>query len=320
VGSAVAVAVAVVSWNTRELLDACLTALAPYAESGRAEVWVVDNGSSDGSPGLVRERYPWARLVVLASNTGFGAAVNRVAACTDAPWIAAANADIALGELALETLLAAGDAHPAAGSIAPRLTLPDGTVQHSVHAFPGVSHALLFNSGLARLVPSVGERLAIEGRWDSDRAREVDWALGAFLLIRRSAFDAVGGFDERQWMYAEDLDLGWRLARAGWSTRYEPAAVVLHASAAATAQAWGDERTERWMWSTYAWLLRRRGIAVVRATAVVNIAGAALRAALLTPRAWRDPGRFAGRRAGLLEWVRLHRIGLAPRDALERHR
>jgi N-acetylglucosaminyl-diphospho-decaprenol L-rhamnosyltransferase len=232
----------------------------------------------------------------------------------------AANADTALGDLALETLLATGAAHPGAGAIAPRLTLPDGSVQHSVHAFPGVSHALLFNSGLAHLVPALGQRLAIEGSWDSDRSADVDWALGAFLLIRRTAFEAVGGFDERQWMYAEDLDLGWRLARAGWSTRYEPAATVRHASAAATAQAWGEERTERWVRSTYAWLLRRRGIAVVRATAVVNVAGALVRAVLLTPRAWHDPGRFAGRRDGLLLWARLHRIGLRPRAELERHR
>jgi GT2 family glycosyltransferase len=313
------VAVAVVSWNTRELLDACLLALAPHARRGLAEVWVVDTGSSDGSAALARERHAWAR-VLETENIGFGAAVNRVAARTGTPWIAAVNADTELSPGALEALLQAGADHPEAGAIAPRLIEPDGSVQHSVHAFPTVALALAFNSGLGHAIPRLGEHFALEGHWDPDRPREVDWAIGAFLLVRRAAWEATGGFDERQWMYAEDLDLGWRLARAGYPTRYEPAAVVRHAAGAAATQAWGEARTEQWVWSSYAWLLRRRGPVVMRTTALLNLAGAAARAALLTPRARRDPGRFAGRRAGLLEWTRLHRIGLRPRAELERHR
>ena len=73
----------------------------------------------------------------------------------------------------------------------------------------------------------------------------MDWALGAFLVIRRAAFEAAGGFDDQQWMYAEDLDLGWRIARAGCTTHYVPSARVLHHASAATTQAWGDERTLR---------------------------------------------------------------------------
>ena len=313
------VAIAVVSWNTRDLLDACLRSLERDAAAGRAEVWVVDNGSTDGSAELVRDRHPWAELIE-GDNVGFGTAVNRVAARTATPWIAAANADVELTGGALETLLEAGAQHPEAAVIAPRLVLGDGQVQHSVHPFPTAATTLLFNLGLAQAIPALGDRLTIEGRWDSTRARTVDWAVGAFVLLRREAFDAVGGFDRSQWMYAEDLDLSWRLSLAGWRTWFEPSAVVRHAGAASTSQAWGDELTEQFMWSTYAWMLRRRGLAVVRMTALVNLLGAVARAAVLSVRAWRDPERFGYRRARALEWARVHRIGLASRAVLERHR
>jgi GT2 family glycosyltransferase len=313
------VAIAVVSWNTRDLLDACLRSLEPDVDRGRAEVWVVDNASADGSAAVVRERHPWANLLE-GANVGFGTAVNRVAARTATPWIAAANADVELTEGALEAMLRAGATHGTAGVIAPQLVLGDGRVQHSVHPFPTLALTILFNLGLAEAIPALGDRLTIEGRWDSSRPRNVDWALGAFVLLRREAWDAVGGFDERQWMYAEDLDLAWRMRQAGWRTWFEPSALVRHAGAASTSQAWGAERTEQWIWSTYAWMLRRRGPAFVRVAAIVNMLGAAARAALLSARARRDPARFADRRAGMLEWVRLHRIGLARRATLQRHR
>src|SRR5205823_6559200 len=87
------VTVAVVSWNTRDLLAHCLDSLAREVRAGTAEAWVVDNASADGSPALVREHYPWARLLALDENVGFGAAVNLVADRTESPWLAVANAD-----------------------------------------------------------------------------------------------------------------------------------------------------------------------------------------------------------------------------------
>lgn len=312
------VAVAIVSWNTRDLLRACLESLAPDASAGRAEVWVVDNGSTDGSADLVRERYRWVRLVSDAGNLGFGPAVNVVAARTTSPWIAPANADVELTPGALAELLAAGERHPEAGILAPRLLLPDGSVQHSVYRFPGVAFTALFNLGLARLIPGLGDRLLLEGRWDPRRARAVDWAVGAFLLVRRSAWDAAGGFDERQWMYAEDLDLGWRARRAGWSTRYIPDAVVRHHRSASVTQMWGEELEPRWQRSTYVWMLRRQGVVRTRVVALVNFSGAAIRYVVLTPAAVAAPGRWRWRRERMRHWAAIHRAGLslrAPRAA-----
>jgi GT2 family glycosyltransferase len=305
----VEVSAVVVSWNTRELLRACLESFSAEVEAGRVEVCVVDNASADGSAEMVRDEFGWAELVVSEENAGFGAAVNRGLASARGEWLAIANADVALTGGALDALVAAGQADAGAGAVAPRLVLPDGSTQHSVFAFPSVGFTLGFNAGLARVLPRWGERHVVPGRWDPDRARRVPWAIAAFLLVRREAWAQAGGFDERQWMYAEDLDLGWRLQRAGWATRYVPHARVRHASGAATAQAWGEEATARWQRSTYAWMLWRRGAVRTRLVAAINVAGALARGAL-------QPAA----RERMHWWASVHRQGLAPRRELERHR
>lgn len=312
------VAVAVVSWNTRDLLASCLRSLASDAEAGRAEVWVVDNGSADGSPDMVAADFPWVRLELPGENLGFGAAVNRVAAATSTPWVAPANADVELTPGALATLLSAGDAHPRAGVIGPRLILPGGRVQPAAGRFPGLGDSLLLHSRLYKVRPSLGEQRYLTGYWDPLRPRVVEWLTGAFLLVRRAAWDAVGGFDEEQWMYAEDLDLGWRVARAGWESRYEPAAVVHHHHSASAVQAFGteDDVQQRWMASTYAWMLRRRGPLQTRATAALNVADAGLRAGVLAALARRDPTRWEERLRLARRDVGQHRQGLRGRADL----
>jgi N-acetylglucosaminyl-diphospho-decaprenol L-rhamnosyltransferase len=315
------VAIAVVSWNTRDLLASCLASIEADVEAGQATVSVVDNASSDGSADLVKDAFPWAELIALDENVGFGAAVNMAAARSRSPWIAVANADVELDRDALARLLEAGERHPDAGIVAPRLVLPDGTTQHSVYSFPTLSFTVAFNLGAGAVSRQLGDRMALEGLWDPDRPRNVDWAIGAFLLVRRAAWDAIGGFAPEHWMYAEDLDLGWRAAAAGWQTRFEPSAVVRHHRAAATSQVWGDDRDVRWQRSTYAWMLRRRGPLITRACAFVNIAGAAARMALAAAPALVVGGRWRWRWRANRRWARLHLDGLvASRDALMRHR
>lgn len=284
---------AVVSWNTRGLLERCLRSLAPDVDAGRIDVCVVDNASTDNSPAAARALAPRAEVIEAGRNLGFGAAANLAARRSQSPWLAVANADIALERGALEALLDAGS-DPTVGCVAPRLILPDGTTQHSVYPFPTVSFTLAFNASLHRLRPGLGDRLCLEGYWDPERPRAVDWAIGALLLLRREAFEAVGGFDERQWMYAEDLDLGWRLSEAGWATRYEPRARVLHDASAATSLAFGDQKTERFMSATYAVLARRRGHLRALATAGINFAGAAARVGWMAPLALVGPRRREG--------------------------
>ncbi len=299
-----AVYVVVVSWNTAALLDRCLTALAPDVSSGLATVVVVDNGSADGSPALVTERHPWASLVAAGGNVGYGPAVNlgaRTASVPPPPWLVAANADVAVERGALAALVAIGEAHAAVGVVAPRLLLDDGSTQHHVHPFPSLRAVAAVH------VPGAADRLRggalLEGRWDPDVAREVDWTHGALLLVRRSAFDAVGGFSADQWLYAEDLDLCWRLRRAGWRTRYVPGARVLHAVSAATTQAWSDDATreDRKQAAAYRWMRAAYG---PRRTAIIAAAAGlgALAQAAREPAGWR--------RDRALAHVARHRRGL----------
>lgn len=310
----------VVSWNTRPLLEGCLRSLEAGALSGRLGVCVVDNASDDGSADLVREHFPWAALVASERNLGFGAAVNLGAEQADAPWLAIANADVTVAPDALDALLAAAAADPGAGALAPRLLLPDGSTQHSVHGFPSVPVTLALALGVDRLAPRLADRLLLVGAWDPGRPRRVPWAIGAFLLLRRDAWAAAGGFDPEQWMYAEDLELGWRLRRAGFATRYVPGARVEHRSGAATTRAWGDERTARWVRSSYAWTFRRRGRLRTRAIAVISIGGALVRYVGLSPLAVIAPDPWRARRAVWRTWARLHLAGLAPAASLKAHR
>jgi GT2 family glycosyltransferase len=311
------VVVAVVSWNTRSLLDRCLRSLEAPARAGLAEVWVVDNASSDGSPAMVRERHPWVHLITREDNIGYGRAVNLVAEHTSSRWLVLANADVVLRSDALERLLAAGEADQGAGIIAPRLILPDGRTQHLAWPFPTVVATVVQNLG-PRLAPKrIGDRFAVRGAWNPDRPRRIPWAVGAFLLVRRSAWDEIGGFDPAQWMSAEDLDLGWRMRKAGWATRYEPAAVVDHAESSATRTVWGDELPIHWQRCAYAWMVRRLGRPRTIVVGVLNLCGSATRLAVdLTLAGFRPDARLRA----LWRWTRVHLYAFAPRRTLRRYR
>lgn len=310
------VTVAVVSWNTRDLLDACLRSLHPAVRAGLADVWVVDNASTDGSPAMVAERHPWVHLVAEGRNLGYGPAANLVAERTSSPWIVVSNSDVELEPDALERLVAAGEADARAGAVAPRLVLPDGSTQHSVWGFPTLPTALVQNLG--RYAPrALAERLVTRGGWDPDRGRRVPWAVGAFLLVRRTAWDAIGGFDPDQWMSAEDLDFGWRLRGAGWTTRYEPRAIVHHHESSATRTVWGDDLPLHWQRCAYAWMVRRRGRARTAAVGALNLAGSAAVYVLRLASAGfqvDDGLRAHGR------WTLVHAYAFAPRRVLRRYR
>jgi N-acetylglucosaminyl-diphospho-decaprenol L-rhamnosyltransferase len=311
------VRVVVVSWNTRDLLRECLASLRDDTDAGLCETVVVDNGSADGSPAMVAAEFGDVTLLEPGANLGFGAAVNLGARHEQgrSRWVVAANADVAVEPGAVAALVVRAEHDPRCGAVAPRLIAPDGSTQHSVHRFPDIGLSLAVISGAVR-VPPLGERLLIEGFWDPERPREIPWAHGAFVLFARDAFEAAGGFDERQWMYAEDIDIAWRLRKAGYRFAYEPAARVRHAGSAAAIEAFGDERSARHIRAVYSWMARRRGIARARAFALVNTAGSALRWLLALPgRALGLDG--AGNRVSLFRsYVKLHAQGFAPRRRL----
>jgi GT2 family glycosyltransferase len=227
-------AVAVISWNTRELLRACL---ASCVAERPEEVVVVDNGSYDGSIEMVRREFPQVRLKTLPSNPGYGAASNIAFKLCQAPYVLLLNSDTEVRPGALEALTRALDERPHTGIIGPKLENPDGSLQRSVFPFPSPYISLVKRqplSGLVTRLPGLREHYPLD--FKHDRERRAPWVLGAAQAIRREAYEAVGGFDESYVMYYEEVDLCYRMRRLGWDTRFVPCATVMHVGGAATRQ------------------------------------------------------------------------------------
>ncbi|MEY2433102.1 MAG: hypothetical protein QOC92_2827, partial [Acidimicrobiaceae bacterium] len=143
-----------------------------------------------------------------------------------------------------------------------------------------------------------GERFWLHGWSPHDTATDVDWAIGAVHVLRATAVNGAQVYNERWFMYVEDLDLCWQLARAGWRRRFEPDITVTHIGNAAGAQAWGASRRSRWQWATYDWYGLRHGQTARRAYAALNAVGVlVLVAGRVAARLLRRPGRrgVAGR-------------------------
>lgn len=223
----------VVNYNAGELLARCLASL---EQDAVAEVVVVDNGSTDGSTALVQDLAVPSRLIRSPRNGGYGAGANLGARASDREFLFICNPDLVAEPGAISCLAEALDARPDAAVAGPMLLETDGSVYPSGRTFPDLGDALghgfvgLFwrDNPWTRRYRLLGEA--------QHRARDADWVSGAGFLVRRQAFEAVGGFDESYFMYVEDVDLCWRLRRAGWSVLYEPSARVVHEQGRSTSR------------------------------------------------------------------------------------
>ncbi len=219
-------AIVIVNHNTSDELRACLDSL---KNERFTTVIVVDTASSDDSVATLRREYPWVSPEALTSNVGYGAAANRgVANCTDR-YVLLLNADTVVVTGAVASLEQYLRDHPKVGVAGPRLLNTDGTIQHSCFPFPGTLRWCVDNDGIApwlgRLAPLQRSLLRI---WDERQSRKVPWVKGAAFIVRRDAFDAVGGFDESYFMYFEETDLCRRLERQGWEVHFTPDASIIH--------------------------------------------------------------------------------------------
>lgn len=228
------ISVAVISYNTRELLRQCVASV--FADGG-SDVVVADNGSTDGTVEMLREEFGQVRVFVDRSNPGYGAASNAAIERCRSEYVLLLNSDTVLQSGALHTLRAYLDAHPRVAIVGPRLLNPDGSLQRSLHQFPTPLITLLDYSWLGPLVGRVpGLRKLYVASDPHDRARRIPWVTGAALAIRKAPFQSVGGFDPWFFMYYEEVDLSYRLHKAGWETHFEPAAQVMHVGGASTSQ------------------------------------------------------------------------------------
>jgi len=209
------VSISVVNTSSRELLLACLESLRDVD----AEIVVLDNASEDGSADAVRERFPEVRLIAQTHRAGFGANHNTVVRATSGRYVYVLNEDTTSDDWGLDRMVAHLDASPRVAALGPRLVYPDGRLQDSAWRFPTPAVAAL---GLA----SLGRAGVTQS--GGTETRDVDWAMGAALLVRREALDEVGLFDEGFFIYSEETDLCRRLRDAGWRTQYFPSVTVVH--------------------------------------------------------------------------------------------
>jgi N-acetylglucosaminyl-diphospho-decaprenol L-rhamnosyltransferase len=218
--------VVIVSYRSRELLRASLKALRAHTASIPMSIVVVDNASGDGTVEMVAGEFPEVDLVASSRNLGFAAATNLGARRGSSPYLLALNPDTAVTEGALDKVLAVLEEHPEVAVVGPRLLRPDRSLDHAARrSFPTPLSALGHFTGVGRRAKS--GRLAAYGAPEVESG-PVDAVNGAFMLMRRAAFEDAGGFDEGYWMYMEDLDLSYRLRQRSWLSWYEPSATVMH--------------------------------------------------------------------------------------------
>ena len=265
------VTVSVVNASRREQLLALLESLAAELRGPLAvEVVVLDNASEDGSADAVRERFPWGRVIEQPYRAGFGANHNRVIRETRGRYVYVLSHDALVEPGSLERMVAYMDESPCVGVLAPRIRYPDGRPQASAWRFPSPLVAALGTLTLARrgVVQSHGEEV-----------RPVDWAMGCALLLRRSALDEVGVFDEGFFMYSEETDLSRRLARAGFETRLFPSVTVFHHDSFLRADVPYERMNEEWR-SRHRYWAKHHSPLGARVAAVATGAQYAARAAL----------------------------------------
>jgi N-acetylglucosaminyl-diphospho-decaprenol L-rhamnosyltransferase len=219
-----AVDVVVVSYNSRGELRACIE---PLTRLEHVNVIVVDNASSDGSLEAVAD-LP-AQRIALPHNGGFGHGCNAGWRAGQAPYVLFLNPDARIDTEALDRLVAVLERSSEAGAVAPQINHDDGTLDYSLRRFPRLRSTYARALFLHRIFP--------RATWTDELIREPevyaqpgspDWVSGACILVRRTALDDLGGFDEGFFMYCEDIDLCRRIQDAGHELRYEPAAVITH--------------------------------------------------------------------------------------------
>jgi GT2 family glycosyltransferase len=228
--------IVVVNWNTRQLLAQCLRSVQLETLISH-EIWVVDNGSTDGSVEMLRAEFPGVQVIANQENRGFAAANNQALARCQGQYLLLLNSDTIVLSGALDRMVAAMHAHPTIGALGCRLLNVDGSLQASAHTFYNSWRSLIENRLMARLWPFRHSRTPFLTFWDHSHPRSVDWVSGAALLIRREVLKTVGPLDEQFFMYGEEIDWQMRIKKAGYQVWFNPNASIIHLGGGSAKQA-----------------------------------------------------------------------------------
>ncbi len=281
--------IVIVNWNTRDRLEGCLSSVLGATLACRFEVIVVDNGSVDGSPEMLETKFPTVRVRRNAANAGFAVACNQGMRMARGRYLVLLNSDTLVEGDAVSRLVAYMDDHPETGMGGGALLYEDGCLQPSCGRFPGVMAPVLGSVHPRRLLTLLhGRREAFGepflGRAAHERERSVDWIVGACMIVRKQAAQAVGLMDERIFLFAEEWDWCYRMKAAGWRIDYTPSVRVVHVGSASWTMS--DTRRIRALMTGQHYFFRKnfgllRALAFRAMTAVGSVAKLAGRGLIL---------------------------------------
>ncbi len=268
--------IVIVTWNSRDDIIRCLRSLGSFPPEWR--VWVFDNASRDGTADFVRNEFPEATVTACNENVGFARANNEVIARTTSEYVLLLNPDTTVSREAIEAALGELRSRPDVGILTVRLCNPDGSLQPSCFRFHTPWMNLVQFSGICRLFPRRWRaQHLLAGCWGHNEARQVDWTLGAFMLVPRQAIEKVGPLPEEYFLFTEDMEWCYRMRRAGYSVWFTPAASVTHygnRSAGRLSSAWRAKYTHR---GKYRFVRRHFGSVAMRLVQWTDVVGYTLR-------------------------------------------
>ncbi len=241
------ISVVALNYNTRDLLRACLYSVLECTGELELELIVVDNASRDGSALMVGEEFPDVKLIANDRNLGYARGTNAGIRASSAPYVLLLKPETVVSGRALRLMRDYLEAHPEVAMVGPRLVDGDGVHQQSCHYFTVLAwkHALRY---LLVLLGGPGSSVFGLSTDPGDKGNgpvEVDWVYGACALVRREVLDDVGMLDENIFLYGEDMDLCFRMARAGWKTVYLPQAEIIHYGNQSCKHVYGETRSLR---------------------------------------------------------------------------
>lgn len=233
------VSIIIVNYRSMGLLKQCLKNISRLQLPLTFEIIVIDNASHDQSVNMVATLFPTVHYIQLASNRGYSVGVNTGLHVAQGRYRLILNPDIAIFGHELERLVEFMDKSPNVGVVGPKLINPDGSLQYTCYNFPSFFMPFYRRTFLGQL-PWVKRRLAdyLMTWWDHSRNRDVDWLLGGCLLIRATALQQVGLFDERFFMYFEDVDFCRQCWQRGWRVAYFADSEIVHYHQRSSAEQW----------------------------------------------------------------------------------
>jgi GT2 family glycosyltransferase len=217
-----------VSWNVRDLLRDCINSVDAGRGGLNLEMIVVDSASSDGSPAMVQQEFPWVKLITSPDNLGFPRSNNAGIKQARGRHILLLNPDTVIIEDALPVMVNYLDLHVDVGGLGAQLLNRDGSIQSSRRRFPSFLTAIFESTWFENIAPASVTRSYYVLDLPDDETADVDWVTGACLMVPKQVIELVGTLDEGYFMYSEELDWCRRIKDAGWRIVYFPRAKIVH--------------------------------------------------------------------------------------------